>query len=66
MHAWAEVFLPGGGWRGYDPSRGLATAENHVAVASGRSPEAAAPITGTFRGDNALAAMDFQILAEQI
>lgn len=61
MHAWAEVFLPGGGWRGYDPSRGLATAANHIAVASSCSPELAAPVSGSFRGSGALSRMDFEI-----
>jgi transglutaminase-like putative cysteine protease len=50
MHAWAEVFLPGGGWRGYDPSRGLAVSTSHVAVAAAADPELAAPISGSFRG----------------
>ena len=61
MHAWAEVFLPGGGWRGYDPSRGHAAGETHIAVASGLTPPLAAPVSGTFRGSGVEAKMDFDI-----
>ncbi|MEO8595564.1 MAG: transglutaminase family protein [Candidatus Solibacter sp.] len=50
LHAWAEVYLEGSGWIGYDPSRGLAVASSHVAVAAAIAPENAAPVTGTFRG----------------
>lgn len=34
MHAWVEIFLPGAGWRGYDPSIGLAVADGHIALVS--------------------------------
>jgi transglutaminase-like putative cysteine protease len=50
MHAWAEVYLMGGGWRGYDPSQGLAVSTGHVAVAAAADPRLAAPISGSYRG----------------
>ncbi len=50
LHAWAEVYVPGGGWRGFDPSTGFAVTDRHVAVAAGVSSQDAAPVSGTFRG----------------
>jgi transglutaminase-like putative cysteine protease len=50
MHAWTEVYLPAAGWRGYDPSRGVMVADNHVAVAAAVDPFLASPVTGTFTG----------------
>ena len=50
MHAWAEVYIPNAGWRGYDPSRGLAVSNGHVAVAGGFNYDLAAPISGSFIG----------------
>jgi transglutaminase-like putative cysteine protease len=63
MHAWAEVYLQGGGWRGYDPSQGLAVATSHVAVAAAADPRLAAPASGTYRG-TAQARMDYRIEIE--
>jgi len=50
LHAWPEVFVPGGGWRGFDPILGLAVADRHIALAAAARPEEAAPVTGRFRG----------------
>ncbi len=61
LHAWAEVYIPGGGWRGYDPSSGLAVADQHVTVSAGVIPEEAAPLTGTYRGSGARSIIDYEI-----
>ena len=53
LHAWSEVYVPGGGWRGYDPTLGLAVADRHVALAAAAHPGGAAPLHGTFRSNGA-------------
>jgi len=46
LHAWVEVFVPGAGWIGLDPSAGLMAAENYIPLACTPNPESAAPIDG--------------------
>ncbi len=50
MHAWAEVYLPVIGWRGYAPARGLAVSNTHVAVAAGFDLGLASPLAGWYSG----------------
>lgn len=49
-HAWAEVYLPGAGWTGFDPSTGELVGTDHIAVAVARLPESVPPVAGAFIG----------------
>jgi transglutaminase-like putative cysteine protease len=49
-HAWAEVYLPNLGWRGFDPSIGQPTATNHIVSGVSNHPRGVMPVSGSYSG----------------
>ncbi|HEX3600343.1 MAG TPA: transglutaminase family protein [Lacipirellulaceae bacterium] len=64
LHAWGEAYLPGAGWRGFDPTNGLAVGDRHIAVAASADPLHAAPVTATYRGNNVEAELYADVVVE--
>jgi transglutaminase-like putative cysteine protease len=50
-HAWAEIYLPGAGWLGFDPTTGGLAGADHIPVAVARLPESVPPVAGSFTGN---------------
>lgn len=49
-HAWTEIYIPGAGWHGYDPTNNKLAGSEHIAVAVAREQEKASPISGMWDG----------------
>jgi transglutaminase-like putative cysteine protease len=61
LHAWPEVYLPGAGWRGFDPTHGEAIADTHVTIAAAAHPRDTMPVSGSFKGEGATSTLDFSV-----
>ncbi len=50
-HAWIEAYVPGRGWRGYDPTSGAQTAHKHIVTGVSNHPRGVMPVSGHFFGE---------------
>jgi transglutaminase-like putative cysteine protease len=50
LHGWLEVFVPGVGWIGLDPSHGIITGNSHIPLVACATVELSLPLSGTYRG----------------
>ncbi|MEB3276321.1 MAG: transglutaminase family protein [Cyanobacteriota bacterium] len=65
LHAWAEVYLPGAGWRGFDPSGMGIIDDRYITLATSSKPDLTAAITGSYSGPPGVeSSMDWSIEAE--
>lgn len=66
LHAWAEVYIPGGGWRGYDPTLGIAVSDSHIPVATGPEAEWAAPTEGCYIGTGSDSTIQYEVTVKKV
>ncbi|HAP00166.1 MAG TPA: hypothetical protein DCQ83_09005 [Fibrobacteres bacterium] len=64
MHAWIEAWQPETGWRGYDPTRGIETGTQYLAVAAAADYRDAAPLAGSFTGPPTRSEMTVDLTVE--
>lgn len=65
LHAWVEVYLPGGGWRGFDPTQNTAVSNHHIPIAASVFPEKIGPVTGSFRGKSS-SLLETEVIVREI
>jgi len=61
LHAWPEVYLPGAGWRAFDPTHGEAVADTHVTIAAAAHSRDTMPVTGSFIGEGVTSKLDYTL-----
>jgi transglutaminase-like putative cysteine protease len=66
LHAWAEAYIPGAGWRGYDPTLGLVVADQHIIIAAAANAADASPVSGTFRGPKPAISLSHSLEVERL
>jgi transglutaminase-like putative cysteine protease len=61
-HAWTEIYLPGAGWRGFDPTNNKLAGSEHISVAVAREQDKASPLSGSWQGpEDAFERMDVSV-----
>jgi transglutaminase-like putative cysteine protease len=63
LHAWPEVFIPGAGWHGWDPTHGIPVGDGHVALCAAPEQAGTMPVTGGFYfdGPSVTSTLDFDL-----
>ncbi|WP_266364338.1 transglutaminase family protein [Tellurirhabdus rosea] len=61
LHAWAEAYLPGAGWRGFDPTEGHVVINKHLPLAASYYHDKLAPLGGTFIGKSVRSTMETKV-----